>query len=75
MASRFVCEELEDPSRAGDLFTSADIPWPEARPLNVYAFDPSLGRFVGNYMTASVRYEKLSPDRSGKVRGDRLRRQ
>jgi hypothetical protein len=61
MASRFVCEELEDPSPAGDLFTSAEIPWPEARPLNVYAFDPSLGKFVGNYMTASVRFEQLQP--------------
>jgi hypothetical protein len=76
MASRFVCEELEGPSRAGDLFTSADVPWPEARPLNVYAFDPSLGKFVGNYMTASVRFEQLQPGPIGeRFAVHRLRRQ
>jgi hypothetical protein len=35
------------------------IPDPAERPLKVYAFDPSVGRFIGNYMTAYVRYEKL----------------
>jgi hypothetical protein len=44
-----------------DIYTSAEIPWPTVRPLNVYAFDPSLGKFVGNFMTTSVRYEKLQP--------------
>jgi hypothetical protein len=44
-----------------DIFTSAEIPTPNERPLKVYAFDPGAGRFVGNYMTASVRYEKLEP--------------
>jgi len=44
-----------------DIFTPADIPVPSERPLNVYAFDPSLGRFVGNYMVASVSYERLDP--------------
>src|SRR5258708_3150309 len=44
-----------------DIFSSADLPWPDVRPLKVYAFDPSIGKFVGNYMTASVRYEKLLP--------------
>jgi hypothetical protein len=44
-----------------DIFSSDELPWPEVRPLYVYAFDPSLGKFVGNYMTASVRYEKLLP--------------
>lgn len=40
-----------------DLFTSAEIRMPTMRPLRVYAFDPSVGRLIGNYMTASVRYE------------------
>ena len=44
-----------------DIFNSADIPLPSERPLNVYAFDPSAGKFVGNYMVTSVRYEKLEP--------------
>ncbi len=34
---------------------------PTIRPLQVYAFDPSVGRFVGNHMTARVRNESLSP--------------
>ena len=60
---RFVCEETADPNgpAPADIFTSGEIPWPDERPLNVYAFDPSFGRFVGNYMMASVRYEKLQP--------------
>src|SRR5437016_6173818 len=49
-----------------DLFTSAEIPTPSVRPLNVYAFDPGAGHFIGNYMTASVRYEKLEPGPIGK---------
>ena len=44
-----------------DIFTTSDIPLPSIRPLAVYAFDPSMGRFVGNYMTTSVRYEALEP--------------
>ena len=44
-----------------DIFSSAELPWPDARPLTVYAFDPSLGKFVGNYMTTQVRYEALQP--------------
>src|SRR6202051_1665391 len=44
-----------------DIFSLTELPWPDVRPLYVYAFDPSLGKFVGNYMTASVRYEKLLP--------------
>lgn len=31
------------------------------RPLKVYAFDPTRGRTLGNYMTVPVRYEKLKP--------------
>ena len=34
---------------------------PVFRPLQVYAFDPSLGRMPGNVMTIPVRYEKLKP--------------
>jgi hypothetical protein len=44
-----------------DIFTSSEIPTPSIRPLNVYAFDPSFGRFVGNYMTVLVAYEELEP--------------
>jgi hypothetical protein len=42
-----------------DIYTSTEIPTPSMRPLNVYAFDPSLGNFVGNQMTARVAYEPL----------------
>lgn len=42
-------------------FASAEIPRPNERLLKVYAFDPSKGHLIGNYMTASVRYEKLRP--------------
>jgi hypothetical protein len=59
---RFICEETDARgSEPPDIFNSAEIPWPTARPLNVYALDPSLGKLVGNYMTTSVRYEKLKP--------------
>src|ERR1700733_3619440 len=44
-----------------DIFTTAELSLPSIRPLSVYAFDPSMGRFVGNYMTTSVRYEALDP--------------
>jgi hypothetical protein len=63
--SQFVCEGIDSKSPApnmpdpDDIFSSGEIPWPDARPLNVYAFDPSIGKFVGNYMTALVRYEQL----------------
>ncbi len=50
-----------DPNDPDDIFQVTELPWPEVRPLQVYAFDPSVGKFVGNYMTASVRYEKLEP--------------
>jgi hypothetical protein len=69
---QFVCEAMADPNTKArkastpkaavpdeDLFSSTELPWPDDRPLKVYAFDPSMGKFVGNYMTASVRYEKL----------------
>src|SRR5258708_11014017 len=48
-----------------EIFTSSDIPWPTERPLKVYAFDPSVGRLIGNYMTAKVRYEDLQPGPTG----------
>lgn len=34
---------------------------PTKRPLSVYAFDPTLGRKLNNYMTVAVPYETLSP--------------
>lgn len=34
---------------------------PSERPLKAYAFDPSHGRNLGNYMTIGTRYEKLRP--------------
>jgi hypothetical protein len=34
---------------------------PASRPLRVYAFDPSLGRNLNNYMTVKVPYERLQP--------------
>ena len=35
------------------------------RPLSVYAFDPSQGHSLGNYMTINVPYEDLKPGPSG----------
>jgi hypothetical protein len=40
---------------------STEVPPPVTRPLKAYAFDPSLGHFVGNEMTIDVKYEKLLP--------------
>lgn len=34
---------------------------PPFRPLRVYAFDPAVGRTLGNYMTINVPYERLKP--------------
>ena len=34
---------------------------PTLRPLKVYAFDPSAGRFLGINMTVSLEYELLEP--------------
>ncbi|HTW83187.1 MAG TPA: hypothetical protein VMD91_03840 [Candidatus Sulfotelmatobacter sp.] len=34
---------------------------PATRPLKVYAFDPSLGKTLGNFLVIDVRYEKLEP--------------
>jgi hypothetical protein len=49
------------PGQPGNLFLTTTIPKPADRPLKIYAFDPSLGRFVGNCMMAKVRYEELTP--------------
>ena len=34
---------------------------PAKRPLKVYAFDPTMGRKLGNNLTVEVRYEPLAP--------------
>ena len=39
---------------------------PTERPLKAYAFDPSHGRNLGNYMTINVRHEPLTPGPVGK---------
>lgn len=39
---------------------------PSERPLKAYAFDPSQGRYLGNYMTINVRHEALEPGPVGK---------
>ncbi|MEJ7860891.1 MAG: hypothetical protein WKF90_04555 [Pyrinomonadaceae bacterium] len=39
---------------------------PTNRPLKVYAFDPSRGKTLGNYMTVNVPYEKLKNGLAGK---------
>jgi hypothetical protein len=52
---------------ASDIYEpSTTLLKPTVRPLKVYAFDPSAGRFLGNYMTVSVRYEKLAPGPIGR---------
>ena len=67
-APQFVCDspgETENPATTyppvPDIFSSAEIPFPTERPLAVFAFDPSAGRYVGNHMTTSLRYEILKP--------------
>jgi hypothetical protein len=49
------------PSPPPDIFTTSDVPTPNIRPLKVYAFDPSVGQYFGNYMSTSVRYEEIGP--------------
>jgi hypothetical protein len=39
---------------------------PATRPLTLYAFDPSLGRKLNNYMTINVAYEDLTPGSVGR---------
>ena len=38
-----------------------DYTRPDTRPLQVFAFDPSVGRLLGNYMTLQLPYEDLRP--------------
>lgn len=49
------------PIQAALQLESTEVPQPVTRPLKAYAFDPSLGRFIGNEMTIEVKYEKLLP--------------
>src|SRR6266853_1411533 len=44
----------------------SDYRLPDMRPLRVYAFDPSAGRDLNNYMTVSVPYEHLEPGPVGR---------
>jgi hypothetical protein len=46
-------------NKHGTLNDVIDIPTPDTRPLKCYAFDPSHGKFFGNEMTLSVKYEPL----------------
>jgi hypothetical protein len=39
---------------------------PRTRPMKAYAFDPTLGRSLGNFMTIQVPYEKLFPGPVGR---------
>jgi hypothetical protein len=53
------------PGTAAALSSIAPKPTPIAipyyRPLKAYAFDPSQGRYFGNYMALNVKYERLTP--------------
>ncbi len=46
--------------------SEVDLKEPVSRPLKVYAFDPTQGRALGNYMTVNVSYERLKPGPMGK---------
>jgi len=46
--------------------SKVDLKNPVIRPLKAYAFDPTQGRALGNYMTVNVRYEPLKPGPAGK---------
>jgi hypothetical protein len=49
------------PLNCGPHPPSIAIKPPRVRPLKAYAFDPSMGRYLGNEMTFQVKYEKLLP--------------
>lgn len=51
----------ESPAQADIFAPSLAIPKPNARPLKVFAYDPSRGQRLGNRMTVEIRYEKLAP--------------
>jgi len=54
-------ESIENASTRND-----DLKMPPHRPLKVYAFDPTRGRTLGNYMTINTPYETLQPGPVGK---------
>lgn len=54
------------PSRESIFAATTAVPEPTTRPLKVYAFDPSAGHLMGNIMSISLNYEKLSPGPIGK---------
>ena len=54
-------ESIENGSTRND-----DSKMPPYRPLKVYAFDPTRGRTVGNYMTINTPYERLQRGPVGK---------
>src|SRR5215204_913746 len=54
-------ESIENASTRND-----DLKMPPHRPLKVYAFDPTRGRTLGNYMTMNTPYETLQPGPVGK---------
>jgi hypothetical protein len=54
-------ESIENGSTRKD-----DFKMPPHRPLKVYAFDPTRGRTLGNYMTINTPYERLQPGPVGK---------
>ena len=39
--------------------SEVDLKDPVSRPLKAYAFDPTQGKALGNYMTVNVRYQPL----------------
>jgi hypothetical protein len=43
-----------------------NLKMPPYRPLKVYAFDPTRGRTMGNYMVINTPYERLQPGPVGK---------
>src|SRR5512134_1794922 len=47
--------------KAGVANGDRSYPMQEYRPLRVFAFDPSIGRMLGNYMTLKLPYEPLQP--------------
>ncbi|HEX8501802.1 MAG TPA: hypothetical protein VF659_14560 [Pyrinomonadaceae bacterium] len=56
----------EAPAADALVLESTEVPPPVTRPLKAYAFDPSLGRFIGNEMMIEVKYEKLLPGPVGR---------
>ena len=59
-AGRSAALNRTTPARAG-ADSDTEYERPAKRPLQVYAFDPTLGRHLNNEMTIDVRYERLKP--------------